>query len=159
MGDGRCMLILVLRRKSKRDVMMHSGMRKAKKSLAEQLAGGVNSLRDLAGDLADALQSFSEGRPPRIEELTMADAVGFFVDSKETVPEAVAGTVLRLPGESGGRRTHDVPEPEYLVHLFFLDSEGKPLIAAHHPRRAYHTPRFDAELAAAFGVNNIVIFN
>ncbi len=136
---------------------MHSGMRKAKKSLAEQLSGGVNSLRDLTGDLIDAVQSLSEGRPPRIEELAMTDVVGFFVSNKGTVTDAEAGAILRV---SDGPRVRDqeVPETEYLVHLFFLDSEGQPLIKARDPRRTYLTSRFDAELAAAFGANNIVVF-
>jgi hypothetical protein len=138
---------------------MHSGMRKAQKSLAGQLAGGVSSLRDLAGDLADALHSLAEGRPPRIEELTMTDVVGFFVDNKGAASAAVAGVVLRGSDEPAGRHDPQVPEAEYLVHLFFLDSEGRPLITARDPRRTYLTPRFDDELAAAFGANNIVIFN
>jgi len=140
---------------------MHSGMRKAKKSLADQMASGVNSLRDLAGDLADALQSLADGRPPRIEELTMADAVGFFVDNKGAASEAVAGAILRDGEKAEVPRARDgeVPESGYLVHMFFLDSDGRPLLRAHDPRRTYLAARFDAELARAFGSNHIVIFN
>jgi hypothetical protein len=127
---------------------MHSGMRKAKKSLADQLAGGVSALRDLAGDLADVLHSLAEGRPPRIEELTMADVIGFFVDNKGAAAGAVAGAILR---ESEG--------VSYLVHLFYLDSDGQPLIRERDPRRSYLAGQLDAELAKAFGGNNIVIFN
>jgi hypothetical protein len=133
-------------------------MRKARKSLAEQLAGGIDSLRDLAGDLSDALYALAEGRPPRIDELTMADAVSFFVDNKGNTPEAVAGVILRVRDEPRGRRDPDVSEAEYLVHLFFLDNEGQPLITSRDPRRTYLTSRFDGELAAAFGANSIIIF-
>jgi X-X-X-Leu-X-X-Gly heptad repeat protein len=138
---------------------MHSGMRKAQKSLAGQLASGVNSLRDLAGDLADAVHSLAEGRPPRIEELTMTDVVGFFVGNKGAAPAAAAGVILRGNDQPAGRHDPDAAEAVYLVHLFFLDSGGQPLITAGDPRRTYLTPRFDDELAAAFGANNIVIFN
>jgi hypothetical protein len=137
---------------------MRSGVRKAKKTLADQLAGGVNALRDLASDLADAVESLSEGRPPRIEELTLADVIGFFVDNKEKTREAVAGAILR-DREAIPHGDRDPAEGAYLVHLLFLDRDGRPLITARDPRRSYLAKRFDAELAAAFGTNNIVIFN
>jgi hypothetical protein len=137
---------------------MHSGMRKAKKTLADQLAGGVNALRDLAGDLADALQSLSEGRPPRIEELTMPDVVGFFVDNKKASPEAVAGVIIRDPEETRSNKDQAATQVEYLVHLFFLDNDGQPLIGDRRPMRAYLARRFDEELTRAFGTNDIVIF-
>jgi hypothetical protein len=138
---------------------MHSGMRKAKRSLADQITGGVSSMRDLAGDLTDAFQSLVEGRPPEIEELTMADAIRFFVNSKGAAPDAVAGAILRVSDKPSGGDGQSVPEEGQLVHLFFLNSEGRPLITAGDPRRTYLASRFDAELAGAFGTNNIVIFN
>jgi hypothetical protein len=134
-------------------------MRKAKKTLADQLAGGVNALRELADDLGDVLQSLAEGRPPRIDELTMADVVGFFVDNKGAAVNAVAGAILRDPEGARGNAEQDAAETECLVHLFFLDSDGQPLIRARDPRRTYLAGRLDDELAGAFGTNNIVIFN
>jgi hypothetical protein len=138
--------------------VMRAGMRKATKTLADQLAGGVNALRDLAGDLADVVQSLSEGRPPRIDELTMPDVVGFFVDHKKTSPAAVAGVIIREREETRANQDQAAPQAEYLVHLFFLDNDGQPLIGDRHPRRAYLAGRLDDELARAFGTNNIVIF-
>lgn len=134
---------------------MHSGIRKARQSLADQLSGGVNALRDLAGDLGEVLQSLSEGRPPAIEELTLSDVIGFFVDNKGKAPDAVAGVILR---EREAAKPGPV-EDGYLVHLLFIDRDGQPLIKAHDPRRAYFAARLDAELTAAFSTNNIVIFN
>jgi hypothetical protein len=132
-------------------------MRKAKQALAQQAAGGVSAFRELASELAEAFQAISDGRPPRIEELTMADVVSFFVEHRDSVPEAEAAAILRDRTE--GERPHDPEAGHYLVHLFFLDSEGRPLITGRQPKRSYLTRRFDAELAAAFGTNNIVIFN
>jgi hypothetical protein len=89
----------------------------------------------------------------------MADVVGFLVDNKEKAADAVAGAILRIPEE--GRTGQDLAaaETEYLLHLFFLDSEGRPLITGREPRRSYLAGRIDVELAQAFGANNIVIFN
>jgi hypothetical protein len=137
---------------------MHSGMRKARESLADQVSGGVNALRDLAGDLADVLQSLAEGRPPTIEELALSDVVGFFVENKGKAPDAVAGVVLR-EREAAGPEKRTTSEGGYLMHLVFLGRDGRPLIKARDPRRTYFATRLDGELTAAFGTNNIVIFN
>jgi hypothetical protein len=138
---------------------MHSGMRKANRKLAEQSAASVNAIRELVGDLADTFEAMAGGRPPRIDELTMPDVVGFFVDKRGKVPEANAAAVLRDRRRAGTSDDEDSGGEEYLVHLFFLDSEGRPLIQGDRPRRAYLTRRFDGELTRAFGANNIVIFN
>jgi hypothetical protein len=142
----------------RRRQLMNSGMRKAGRKLAEQSAASVDAIRELAGDLSDALQAISDGRAPRIDELTMPDVVGFFVDKRKDVPAATAAAILR-DGPEGARGGRDSGEDEYLVHLFFLDSEGRPLIRGNQPRRSYLTRRFDGELTRAFGDNNIVIFN
>jgi hypothetical protein len=136
---------------------MNLGMRKAKQTLAQQAAGGVNALRDLASELAEVFQAISEGRPPRIEELAMADVVGFFVDHRDSVPEAEAAAIVRDQAKAGAPQEAD--GVEYTVHLFFLDCEGRPLIKGNQPKRSYLTRRFDAELAGAFGANDIIIFN
>jgi hypothetical protein len=138
---------------------MHSGIRKAGKNLANQSAASVNTIRELAGDLADALTAISEGRPPRIEELTMADVVGFFVDQRVQVPEATAAAILRDRQATAASAGQDAHGDEYLVHLFFLDRDGRPLVKGGRPWRSYLTRRFDGELGGAFGTNNIVIFN
>jgi hypothetical protein len=137
---------------------MHSGIRKARKSLADQLSDGVNALRDLTGDLADVLQSLSEGRPPAIEELALSDVIGFFVDNKGKAAGSAAGVILR-EREAAETEKREPAKDGYLVHLLFLDRDGQPLVKARDPRRAYFAARFDPELTAAFGTNNIVIFN
>ncbi len=133
---------------------MHPSMRKAKQSIAGQVTGGISQLQALAGELAHAFQAMAEGRPPRIDELAMADVVGFFVEHRESVPDAEAAAILREPSTR-----ENSSDPEYLVRLFFLDKEGRPLIGTRQPNRAYLTQRFDGELASAFGANDIVIFS
>jgi hypothetical protein len=136
---------------------MPSAMRKARQSVTEQVTGGVNALQALAGELADALAALAEGRPPQIEELTMADVVGFFVEHRKSVPEAAAAAILRDQPDSASPAAGD--GTGYLVHLFFLDKDGRPMIDGRQPKRAYLARQFDNELVNAFGTNNIIIFN
>ena len=139
---------------------MNVGLRKATKSLANQAAAGFGTILELAGDLSEALQALSQGRAPRIEELTMRDVVGFFVAEKGKVPDAAAAAVLRDPKAAAAPPAGQDPgASEYLVHLFFLDNDGRPLIEGDTPWRSYLTRDFDSELAKAFGANNVVIFN
>lgn len=126
-------------------------IRKNKKDLIQPVINAVSQLPELTGELAEALKAMAERRPPRIEELTMADAVSFFVENRGSIPEAEAGVILRDKTDSD--------TGEYSVHLFFLDSDGRPLIGRHRPARTYLTQRFDAELADTFRTNNVVIFN
>ncbi|MFR9795175.1 hypothetical protein ACL02U_04600 [Streptomyces sp. MS06] len=139
---------------------MHVGLRKATKSLVDQTAVSIATIRELAGDLVDALQALSQGRAPHIDELTMPDVVRFFVESKGAVPDAAAAAVLRHHEGSAAQSAGEGRGPdEYLVHLFFLDDAGRPLIEGDQPWRSYLTQSFDGELARAFGGNNVVIFN
>ncbi len=136
---------------------MHPAMRKAKQGVAQQIAGGIGQVQALAGELADAFQAMAEGRPPRIEELAMADVVGFFVEHRKSVPEAEAAAILRELRDS--EKQTDPGHAEHLVRLFFLDKNGRPLLRPHQPTREYLVRQFDSELAGAFGTNNIVIFS
>ncbi len=139
---------------------MHVGLRKATKSLADQASVSIATMRELMGDLVDALQALSQGRAPHIDALTMPDVVRFFVESKEAVPAAAAAAVLRHHEGSTAQPAGGGHGPDtYLVHLFFLDDAGRPLIEADQPWRSYLTQRFDDELARSFGANNVIIFN
>lgn len=136
---------------------MPSSMRKAKQGIAQQVTVGATALQALAGELADVFAAWAEGRPPQLDELAMTDVIGFFVEHRKSVPAATAAAILRDRPESTSAAAHDATG--YLVHLFFLDKDGRPLIDGRQPKRAYLVGNLDSELTAAFGTNNIIIFN
>jgi hypothetical protein len=123
-------------------------------------SGGLKpagQFRALGGGLGDCIQAVAKGRPPRVAKLTMADVVGFFVAHRSSAAAAEAAAIVRDQANPGPQ-----PHPDgtgHLVHLFFLDKEGRPLLGAHGPARTYLAQQFDDELAAAFGSNNVVIFS
>jgi hypothetical protein len=131
-------------------------MNKARQIGAQQVADSAGQIRELVGSMGDAIQALAKGRPPRVEKLTMADVVGFFVEHRSSAIGAQAAAIVRDQANRGPQPTDAA---ECLVHLFFLDKEGRPLAGARAPARAYLARRLDDELASAFGSNNVVIFN
>lgn len=121
---------------------------------AEAIGGMARSqmklFQALGERLDEALGALREARPPRMDSLSLADVIAFFVDHRADAPDATASAIIR--------KSHG---DEYLVTLAYLDNEGRPLVGRHDdaPHRAYLVERFDEELADTFGGKDVIIFH
>ncbi|WP_037677966.1 hypothetical protein [Streptomyces griseus] len=114
------------------------------------LEQGVQRLRAKNDELGQVWSALREGRPPRIDTLTLEQVVTFFVDNKGSVPDATAGAAVRRAEGDG-----------YLVHLVYLDAQGQPLLDGGRgaPTRSYLADRLDEELAEAFGAHDALLLS
>ncbi|MCL9796496.1 hypothetical protein [Frankia sp. AgKG'84/4] len=99
-------------------------------------------------EFGDAIGSLAARRAPTIPILTYAAAVSFFVNNQESAPPDSVGGLLRHRAEAG-----------WLVRLFFLDRDGKPLPADRAPGQSFLVETFDGELDRLLDTRDLIIFS
>ena len=116
--------------------------------LARTVDGELRRLESLLSGLDKKVGSLWGRRPTRVKQLSLRYVVDYFVKQRPLAPGAVAAAAIRRPDG----------DDRYLVRLFFLDADGKP-IQGTAPVLSMQVGGFDDELTRTFGANDLIILS